>query len=85
VLINTFNPCLNSFESSFVGQTESNQNAMCLSVEILSDSPELLLASGIPYFNLKGMPIHFKLGLNTFNTDGFLVLLVHGLVVVHRE
>ena len=58
---------------------------MSLSVEILSYGSELLLAGGVPNFNCKGMTIYFKLSLNTFDTDGFLVLLVHGLVIVHRE
>ena len=81
--INSIDPSLNSFEGLLVSQAESNQDAMRTSVEILSNSSEFLLASSIPNFNCKDVGIDFKLSVHTVNPNGLLVLLVHGLAVVH--
>ena len=85
MLIYAFQPILDSFECLFVCQTERNQYAVRLPVEILCDGPELLLASCIPNPHLEGMTVGLKLGLDSFHTDSFLVLLVHGFAVVHGE
>jgi len=85
VFIYAVQPVLDSFESLFVCQTERNQYTVRLPVEILCDSPELLLASCIPNPHLERMSVGLKLGLDSFYADGFLVLLVHGFAVVHRE
>ena len=82
MLINTVDPLLCPLERSVVGKVKSNQDTLSLSVEILSDGSEFLLARCIPDLYCEGVSIGLELGVDAVYADGLEVLQIHfaGLV-----
>jgi hypothetical protein len=85
VFVNRVYPLCHTLERNFVGQVKSNQDTVCLSIEILSQSAEPFLTCRVPNFDRKVMSVYLKVSVDVIDTYGFNMVNVDLTTVIHFQ